>query len=47
MQESCVNDDGNDGETDIDIHITKFTRGRTEEDAQQNVKAISVEAVAA
>ncbi len=39
----AVDIDGDAGETDIDIHITKFARGRTEEDAQQNVKAISIE----
>lgn len=39
----AVDVDGDEGETDIDIHITKFARGRTDEEAEKNAASISVE----
>ncbi len=39
----AVDISGDEGKTDIDVHVTKFAHGRTQEEARQNAEAISVE----
>jgi DUF4097 and DUF4098 domain-containing protein YvlB len=39
----AVDIDGEEGRTEIDVHITRFARGRTEEEARENAEAVSVE----